>query len=97
MKNKLLGLPTFGDLLVSFKEKYDIVLIDVTGCLTVVDPAIISSLVDGVLFVVRLKWVRRTALATSLKSLDNANAKIIGTVVNRTPRGVGTRVDKRIS
>ncbi len=93
---EVLGKPSLPLLLKHYEAIYDIILIDVAGSLTVTDPVVIAPFVDGVLLVVRLSYVRRDALTGTLKNLRNINANLIGVIVNRTLRGVGTQLDKRI-
>ena len=90
---ELLGVPAMSTLLDEVKEDYDIVMIDVAGSYTVTDPAVIAPFVDQVVMVVRLGYVRRGALESALYNLNNVKANIVGVVVNRTKRGVGTKVD----
>ena len=92
----MLGSVTLQPLLTKLDEMYDFMMIDVAGCLSVADPTIIAPYVGGVLLVVRVDWVRRSALNYTLNSLSNVKANVIGLCVNNTSRGLGTSVDKHI-
>jgi succinoglycan biosynthesis transport protein ExoP len=94
---EVLGLPKMAAVIKDLAKKFDIILIDVAGSLSVTDSSVIAPLVDGVALVVSLGWVRRGAIADTRRNLESVNARLIGAILNRTQRGVGTSVDKRLS
>lgn len=72
----------FADLLDTLREQFDFVLIDSPPLLPVSDAAAISSLVDGVYLVMR---IRKGVVLTSTKAkekLDMVNANLMGVIVN---------------
>ena len=88
---ELLDTETMMEIITELRDKYDVILLDSPASVSVTDPAIISSKVDGVILVVRQGWVRKEALLATLTHLKNVEANIIGVVVNRTEMGVGKR------
>lgn len=92
---EILGRTSMQSLLKKVKSEYDIVLIDVTGSLSATDSTVMAPFVDGVLLVIRMNYVRRDALNETMKNLRNINANLLGIIINRTNRGVGTKFDKK--
>jgi polysaccharide biosynthesis transport protein len=82
------------DVVNELTQQFDIVLIDSPASTSVTDPAVLSSMVDGVLLVVRHGWVRKEALTRAIKYLKNVNANLIGVVSNKTDQGVRARIMK---
>lgn len=76
------------------KKHFDVLLIDSPACLTVTDPVVLSTRIEGVLLIVRHGWVRREVLLNSIRQLQDANANIIGVVANRTAMGTGSKLSK---
>jgi Mrp family chromosome partitioning ATPase len=75
-------------------QSYDVILIDSPTFLAAADGAILASLVDGVLLVLRLGRVRRETMATILDQLAHLSVQPVGLVLNHSPNG-GTRFDYR--
>lgn len=74
--------PQFVSMIQRLREKFDIVLIDSPPLLPVADAAVISTLVDGVYMVMR---IRKGIVVTSSKAkekLDMVNANLLGVIVN---------------
>jgi len=72
----------FGQMIQFLREKFDVVLIDSPPLLPVADAATISSLVDGVYMVMR---IRKGVVVTSSKAkekLDMVSARLLGVIVN---------------
>lgn len=72
----------FAKLIGDLRERFDIVLIDSPPLLPVSDASVISSLVDGVYLVLR---IRKGVVVTSSKAkekLDMVNANLVGIIVN---------------
>jgi capsular exopolysaccharide synthesis family protein len=67
-------------------ELYDIVIIDAPPLLPVSDAAIVASEVDGALLVVRHGRTDSDQLALARERLENVGAKLLGAVLNGTPR-----------
>lgn len=76
-------------LLQRLRERFDLVLIDTPPMMAVTDPSILAPMVDGVLFVVELGHVTKTALQEVKEQLELAQAKILGVVINKASRKRG--------
>jgi Mrp family chromosome partitioning ATPase len=68
------------------KREYDVVIIDTPPALPVTDAAVISSLVDRVIVVVRAGVTKQAHLHGAIELLENLNAKIAGVVINMVPQ-----------
>jgi capsular exopolysaccharide synthesis family protein len=79
---ELLGLSVFGEMLEGFRSEYDHVVIDSPPVLSVTDAVLMSALSDSVLLVIRSRNTTKGALRRSLKVLHQANARIMGVVLN---------------
>lgn len=86
------GIPNPADILASkrfkrfaneLKDVYDYVIFDTPPVGTFVDAAVLSTLVDGTLLVVRDDFTKRAELAAAHEQLNKAGARIIGAVLNR--------------
>jgi len=65
------------------RDAYDIVLVDSPPVLTVTDASLLATMVDGVLLVVKTASSKIEMVQGTKSVLDNANAKIIGVVLNQ--------------
>lgn len=83
----LLGSAAMADLRRTLLEHFDVILIDSPAFLAVADGAILASLVDSVLLVLRLGHVRRDTLLALLEQLANLDIASIDIVLNCTPGG----------
>jgi len=72
----------FKDMLEELKKMYDIVIFDSPPVLAVSDSSILSTMIDGVIVVVKVKEVARDALGRTVKQLTNANVNLVGAVIN---------------
>ncbi len=63
-------------------EEYDQVLFDGPPCMVVADPTVMSSLVDGVVLVIRANANTHGIVQRSRDSLHRVGARIIGAVLN---------------
>jgi Mrp family chromosome partitioning ATPase len=64
-------------------ERFDLVLIDSPPLLPVADAMILTSYADGVLLIVAAGQTRRADLQRATTRLAQANAPIVGTVLNK--------------
>jgi len=64
------------------KGSYDVVLVDSPPVLTVTDPTIMASILDGAILVTKAGETPIEPLMRSLKQLREANARIMGVVLN---------------
>lgn len=79
---ELLGSEKTPELLNKLTEMADIVLVDSPPILMVADAAILSSLVDGVILVIKSAKTKLEAIKQAKERLGKANARIVGTVLN---------------
>ncbi len=84
---ELLNSKRMRDLLARVKDRFDTVLIDTPPVLAVIDPVIVSSLVDSTVFVVQAGKTTRRALAKAVDEVRKAKAEIIGVVFNEVKMG----------
>jgi polysaccharide biosynthesis transport protein len=80
---ELLGSHRFRDFVGSLEDHFDWVVIDSPPVLVVTDSSIVANHASGVVFVVGSDKTSRQAARTAVEQLDAANARIIGSVLNR--------------
>jgi len=76
-------------LLQRLREQFDLVLIDTPPMLVVSDASILAPMTDGVLLVVELGYVTKTAVQQVKEQLELAQAKLLGVVINKASRKRG--------
>ena len=74
------------DLIFALKTKYDIIIFDGAPCNGVTDSAIMSTLVDETLIVVRDGVTKKATLNTANDNLKKVNAHVAGVVLNGVNR-----------
>jgi non-specific protein-tyrosine kinase len=79
---ELLGSRRMKSVVERLKASYDLVIFDSAPLLVVTDSAILSTLVDGTVFVIGAGGGRRT-IRLGRESLDRAGANVLGAVLNR--------------
>ncbi len=79
---ELMNTPRMKELIETLKERFDFVFLDTPPVLAVVDSAIVSSIVDGTVFIIKIGKTTRKAYVNSIKALNKVNAHIIGVVYN---------------
>lgn len=72
----------FAKLLRLLETHYDYVLLDTPPVGTFVDAAILSSMVDATVFVVREDFAKRSDILNAFEQLKKAGANVIGSVLN---------------
>jgi capsular exopolysaccharide synthesis family protein len=83
---ELLHTERFRDVLAQCRASYDKVILDSPPTAPVTDPAIIGSISDGVLLVLRAGHTTRDAATLARRHLTDAGAHILGLVINHTDR-----------
>src|SRR5690554_4619999 len=78
---KILESEKLAELINSLREKYDYIIVDTPPVSAVVDPLVVSSLCDGLLFVVEAERTKKSFVKESIKQLENINVNIIGLVL----------------
>jgi capsular exopolysaccharide synthesis family protein len=80
--SELLGSPAMRETLRTARHQFDIVLFDSPPLLAVTDAAVLSTLVDGTILVVRTSSTAREAVRRALSQLRAVNGRILGAVLN---------------
>jgi polysaccharide biosynthesis transport protein len=82
MPAEMVGALKMSQLMTSWREQYDYVIIDTPPVLAVTDAVRLSSQVDSVLLILRSGQTTRDALARSCDLLNQASVPVLGIVVN---------------
>jgi capsular exopolysaccharide synthesis family protein len=80
---ELLGSLRYTDFLSSLEDHFDWAVIDTPPVLVVTDSLIAANQATGVVFVVGADQTSRHAARTAVEQLDAANARLIGSVLNK--------------
>ena len=80
--SSLLEDPRLGQLLENLANTCDYVIIDSPPLISVSDGALIGALCDGTILVVRSDVVPKNMVIQSVRQLERAGAKLLGTVLN---------------
>jgi capsular exopolysaccharide synthesis family protein len=86
---ELLHTDRFREILAQIRQNYDKVILDAPPTGPVTDPAIIGSITDGVVLVLRAGHTTREAAAYARRHLADGGARILGLVINQTDRRSG--------
>lgn len=78
----VLALPTLQPILNSFKEQYDVVLLDSPPVNVVTDASLLSSMVDGILLVIKTGVNNKLSVSKGIEALQRTHAEILGIVIN---------------
>ena len=87
--SEMLGSNAMKELLLEVAKDYDRVLIDAPPIGIVTDAAILTTMVEGVLFVVSAKGVAIEAAKHAKELLETVNANIVGVILNKVSVGTG--------
>jgi capsular exopolysaccharide synthesis family protein len=79
---ELLGSQRMRAVLGELSEHADVILLDSPPCLLYADAFVVSSMVDGVLYVVRAGSQDKTAQRRVQRQLEQAKARVLGVVFN---------------
>jgi capsular exopolysaccharide synthesis family protein len=80
--SELLGSQAMRDVLSEASSAYDIVMLDSPPLLAVTDAAVLSTLVDGAILVVRMGATPRTSVRRAMSQLQTVHGRLIGAVLN---------------
>ena len=80
--SELLGSEEMARLIKQLKDKFEVILFDSPPVIAVTDAAILSTLVDGVILVIKAHQTHREAIKRAKSLLDNAEARIFGSLLN---------------
>lgn len=81
--SELLGSQAFAAMMRTLRDRYDAVIIDTPPLVAVTDAAVVSSITDTVVVVVRAKRTKRADLRKALYSLRAVEANVAGIVLNQ--------------
>lgn len=84
--SELLGSSALRAILDEARARYDMVIIDSPPVLAVTDPAVLASMVDGTIVVVRAGTATRDAVRRTIAQLRATHAHVLGAVVNDVSR-----------
>jgi len=86
---ELLQSQAMRDLMAALRERFDIIIIDATPLLPVTDAALIASVADGALVVVRHGKTTKDQLLGAFDRLDQVDAAALGLILSMVPRKRG--------
>lgn len=78
----ILSSKRFHSFIERLKDEYDYVVLDTPPLSAFIDAAVLGSIADGTLLVVRRNFVRREEVLSSFEQLKKAEANVLGTVLN---------------
>jgi capsular exopolysaccharide synthesis family protein len=79
---EILHSEAFGKLLASLKERFDCVILDSPPVVPVTDAAVLSTLVDGTVLVVRAFHTTKDLARRARRALSDVGGRLVGTVLN---------------
>jgi capsular exopolysaccharide synthesis family protein len=82
---ELVGGDLFMNMVLGLRDHYDTVLVDTSPVLAVTDAALIGTVADGTLVVVRANETDQGALSRAVEQLRRVNANLVGIVLNDVP------------
>jgi polysaccharide biosynthesis transport protein len=85
--SELIGSKKMRELLALLHERYDFILIDSPPIMPVSDAVVLSTLVEGVVFVVRSQATPAPIAQAALRQLVTEQTSLIGAVLNRVDLG----------
>jgi capsular exopolysaccharide synthesis family protein len=80
---ELLSSKNFTDILETLKTRYTKIIIDSAPMQAVSDALYLSTLTDGIVYVVKADATRDKLIKAGLSRLEDANARILGVVLNQ--------------
>ncbi|HEY3833286.1 MAG TPA: Wzz/FepE/Etk N-terminal domain-containing protein [Acidimicrobiia bacterium] len=81
---EVLGSRWMREVMAYLGRVFDVIVIDSSPTLAVTDAVVLSTLVDGVVLVVPSNEVSRGDVQRAIKTLDAVDARVLGTVLNRS-------------
>jgi protein-tyrosine kinase len=80
---EIIGSEKFTELVLTLSSLYDLVIIDTPPLGSVIDAALISSITDGTILVVKSKAVDYRSVIRVKKQLEKVEARILGVILNQ--------------
>jgi Mrp family chromosome partitioning ATPase len=103
---EILGSPAMKDFFVMALDSFEMIIVDSPPVVPVSDSLVLSQFVDGVVFVTSVRKTPRGLLDRGVEMLTASSARVLGLVVNRTPRsndgyysgryGYDNQVDRKV-
>jgi capsular exopolysaccharide synthesis family protein len=87
----LLGSKPMADLMATLRQRYDVVLVDMPPLLTDASAALVASLTDGCVLVVRYGRTTAEEVGDAMRVLESAPVRLLGTIMTMVPRGARVR------
>ena len=84
---ELLGSKQANQILESLRDSVDIVVVDSPPVLPVADALVLSRIADATLLVANAEQTRRNELVGAFEALDQAGARLVGTILNQAVAG----------
>ena len=79
---ELLGSVRMQEILLEAKARFDVVLLDSPPLLAVTDAAVLATMVDGVVLVIRTERTKRDAVRRALGHIRSVRGRLLGAVLN---------------
>jgi tyrosine-protein kinase Etk/Wzc len=79
---ELLGSARMQEILHEAKARFDVILLDSPPLLAVTDAAVLSTMVDGVVLVIRTQRTKRDAVRRALGHIRSVRGRLLGAVLN---------------
>lgn len=89
--SELLGSERMQVTIEVLQQDFDFILLDLPPVTAVSDPLVVSSLLDGMILVVRQDYSNRRMLAETVRQLKFSGVKILGFVMNSSSSGNGQK------
>lgn len=84
--SELLGSKRFKELIESFEQYFDMIIIDTPPVLAVTDAVITSTVADGTILVTNVETNKKQHLIKAKEVLQNSDANILGIVLNNVEK-----------
>jgi capsular exopolysaccharide synthesis family protein len=88
--SELLGSSRMASILAKFREMFDYIIIDLPPVNIVSDAVAISSLISGMIVVIREEYTEKKELERCFRQLKLSNVNILGCVMNEAKTGGGS-------
>ena len=88
--SELLGSSRMASILAKFREMFDYIIIDLPPVNIVSDAVAISSLISGMIVVIREEYTEKKELERCFRQLKLSNVNILGCVMNEAKSGSGS-------
>lgn len=83
---ELLSSDRMKEIIDELSQHYDYIFFDTPPVTVVTDAAALSQFLDGIIVVVRQNYTNHESVASAIKTLDIARAKVLGFIVNDASR-----------